>query len=61
VPLLSDTPQRRRQVDALARLDAIMEIGQAAPSDRAAAAVLDCAGTIGQPERETVASGPPRA
>ncbi len=61
VPLLSDTPQRRRQIDALGRLDAIMEIGQAAPSDRAAAAVLDCAGAIGQPRRETVASGPPTA
>ena len=61
VPLLSDTPQRRRQIDALARLDAIMEIGQTAPSDRAAAAVLDCAGVTGQPQRETVASGPPTA
>jgi lipid-A-disaccharide synthase len=39
-PLLSDTPERRRQVDAFARLDAIMQIGSARPSDRAAAAVM---------------------
>jgi lipid-A-disaccharide synthase len=60
-PLLSDTPERRRQIDAFARLDAIMEIGRAVPSDRAAAAVLDCADTGIQPERETVASVPPTA
>ena len=40
LPLMSDTPERRRQIDAFARLDAIMEIGRAIPSDRAAAAVL---------------------
>lgn len=60
-PLLSDTPERQRQIDAFARLDAIMEIGRAVPSDRAAAAVLDCAGAGIQPERETVASVPPTA
>jgi len=41
LPLLSDTPERRRQVDAFTRLDGIMEIGKAAPSDRAASVVLD--------------------
>ncbi|MEJ2626618.1 MAG: lipid-A-disaccharide synthase [Pseudolabrys sp.] len=41
VPLLSDTPERQRQVAALARLDAVMGIGGEAPSARAAAAVLD--------------------
>ncbi|MFI4961733.1 MAG: lipid-A-disaccharide synthase, partial [Hyphomicrobiales bacterium] len=61
VPLLSDTPERRRQIEAFARLDAIMDIGKAAPSDRAAAVVLDCAGARSQPERETVASAPPTA
>ncbi len=60
-PLLSDTPERRRQIDAFARLDTIMEIGRAVPSDRAAAAVLDCAGAGIQPDRETVASVPPTA
>jgi lipid-A-disaccharide synthase len=39
-PLLADTPQRRAQVAALARLDAAMEIGTAAPAARAAALVL---------------------
>ena len=34
LPLLADTPERRRQIDGFARLDAIMEIGTAAPSDR---------------------------
>ncbi len=61
VPLLSDTPERRRQIEAFARLDTIMDIGKAAPSDRAAAVVLDCAGARSQPERETVASAPPTA
>jgi lipid-A-disaccharide synthase len=43
LPLMSDTPQRRRQIEAFARLDAIMGIGVAVPSDRAAKVVLDCA------------------
>ena len=43
VPLLSDTPQRRRQVDAFGRLDRIMAPGVAAPSAKAAATVLDIA------------------
>ena len=43
LPLLGDTPERRRQVDAFARLDAIMEIGTAQPGDRAAVVVLNYA------------------
>jgi lipid-A-disaccharide synthase len=43
LPLLADTPERHRQIEAFARLDAIMEVGKAAPSDRAASVVLDCA------------------
>jgi lipid-A-disaccharide synthase len=43
VPLLSDTPERRRQIDAFARLDSIMAVGSAAPSAKAAAIVLDVA------------------
>jgi lipid-A-disaccharide synthase len=50
LPLLSDTPQRRRQVEAFARLDELMEIGKAIPSDRAAGVVLDCA--LNQPRRK---------
>ena len=53
-PLLADSPERRRQLDAFARLDAIMDIGRAAPSDRAATVVLDC--IRAQPNRETVES-----
>ena len=40
-PLLADTPARRRQTDAFARLDAIMRIGSARPSERAAEVVLE--------------------
>jgi lipid-A-disaccharide synthase len=42
-PLLSDTPERRRQIEAFARLDAIMEIGSAAPAGKAADIVLGLA------------------
>jgi lipid-A-disaccharide synthase len=42
-PLLRDGPERRRQVEAFARLDAIMQIGTARPSDRAAEIVLELA------------------
>jgi len=42
-PLFTDSPQRRRQVEAFNRLDAIMEIGRVSPSDRAAEIVLGCA------------------
>jgi len=40
LPLLSETPERRRQTEAFARLDRIMAVEQA-PSARAAATVLD--------------------
>jgi lipid-A-disaccharide synthase len=40
VPLIGDTPERRRQVDAFPWLDAIMEIGSRAPAARAADIVL---------------------
>jgi lipid-A-disaccharide synthase len=43
LPLLGDTPQRERQVEAFARLDAIMEIGTAVPSARAADIILRAA------------------
>jgi lipid-A-disaccharide synthase len=41
--ILSDTPQRQRQIEAFGRLDAIMAIGGEAPSAKAAAVVLDVA------------------
>ena len=40
LPLLSDSPERQGQLDAFARLDAVMEIGLAHPSARAAEIVL---------------------
>ena len=46
LPLLSDTPERRRQVEAFACLDRIMDIGDTAPSDHAAALVLQVSGGI---------------
>lgn len=49
VPLLSDTPERQRQVAALARLDAVMGIGGEAPSARAAAVVLDMIAGVRRP------------
>lgn len=42
VPLLADTLERRRQIEAFARLDGIMAIGSAVPSDRAAEVILGC-------------------
>jgi lipid-A-disaccharide synthase len=56
IPLFSDTLARRRQLEAFARLDNIMEIGRAVPSERAASLVLDCASTLNQRMREPVAS-----
>lgn len=61
LPLLGETPERARQLAAFARLDAIMDIGKAAPSDRAAAVVLECAAALNQRKREAVALTPPTA
>jgi lipid-A-disaccharide synthase len=47
VPLIGDTPERQRQLDAFARLDAIMEIGTRSPAGRAADIVL---GVMRQPQ-----------
>lgn len=57
-PLMSDTPQRRRQVEAFAGLDRIMGLGEGAPSDRAAAIVLATVPEFNLETRENVASGP---
>jgi lipid-A-disaccharide synthase len=43
LPLLSDAPERARQIEAFGRLDQIMGVGSAAPSARAAAIVLEVA------------------
>ena len=57
--LLTDTPERRRQLEAFARLDTIMEIDGGSPSDRAAAVVLDIVGQKGAPAREIPALAQP--
>jgi lipid-A-disaccharide synthase len=41
--LVADTPERRRQVEGLARIDRAMDIGAARPSVRAAEVVLEVA------------------
>jgi len=44
VPLIEDTPLRRRQIEAFARLDAIMRTGSSMPAARAADTVLQLLG-----------------
>jgi lipid-A-disaccharide synthase len=61
IPLMADTPERRRQTNAFARLDAIMDIGRAVPSERAAAAVLGSGGAFNQAGRPAMASPGSRA
>ncbi len=56
VPLIGDSAERRRQTEGFARLDGIMEIGSAVPSERAAAVVLRCAAGLNHPARDPVAS-----
>lgn len=48
-PLLGDTAERRRQAEALARLDAVMGIGGEAPSARAAEVVMDVLSRVQAP------------
>jgi len=43
--LFGDTPERRRQVEAFAKLDTLMRIGDEAPSERAARIVADVIAT----------------
>ena len=45
VPLLQDTVERRRQIEAFSQLDDIMEIGTAKPSVHAASLVLEMIGS----------------
>jgi lipid-A-disaccharide synthase len=42
-PLIADSPERLRQIEAFRRLDDIMGIGGTAPSAKAAAIILDVA------------------
>jgi len=61
IPLLADTSERRRQTDAFGRLDGILEIGEARPSDRSAALVLDIVGQKSRLSSEPAALGPATA
>jgi lipid-A-disaccharide synthase len=61
LPLMADTPERRRQIAAFARLDTIMAIGTAVPSDRAADVILGCIAGLNQRGAGAVASAIPRA
>ncbi|HSL81018.1 MAG TPA: hypothetical protein VK877_15295, partial [Pseudolabrys sp.] len=45
VPLLQDTVERRRQIEAFSQLDDIMEIGKAKPSVHAASRILEMIGS----------------
>jgi lipid-A-disaccharide synthase len=60
LPLVSDTPERRRQTDAYRRLDDIMAIGATAPSAKAAAIVLEVARRGRSPARATGMATLPR-
>jgi lipid-A-disaccharide synthase len=60
VPLLSDTPERSRQVEAFARLDRIMGVGEAAPSAKAAAIVLEVARAAADRDQGEAAPRPAR-
>ena len=59
LPLLSDTPQRQRQIEAFGRLDAIMAIGGEAPSAKAAAIVLDVAQNHGRRDPAALSAASP--
>ena len=60
-PLMSDTPERRRQTEAFAGLDRIMAIGTAFPSERAADVILSCLPGLNQARAGGVAASRPRA
>ena len=59
LPLLADTPQRQRQIEAFGRLDAIMAIGGEAPSAKAAAIVLDVAQNHGRRDPAALSAASP--
>src|SRR4029078_3891938 len=52
LPLLADTPERRRQIEAFSRLDDLMEIGKATPSAHAASLVLGAVGSRGRASQQ---------
>ncbi len=69
LPLLSETPERARQIETFRRLDQIMGIGSAAPSAKAAAIVLEVArgsagglpqGSASQSRQDITGTGQPK-
>ena len=48
LPLLSDTPERQRQIEAFGRLDTLMKIGDEVPSERAARIVEEVLSSKGK-------------
>jgi len=61
LPLLGDSPERARQLTAFARLDGLMAIGQASPSDKAAGVVLACAAGLNHGAAPAVVLSEPKA
>jgi lipid-A-disaccharide synthase len=57
VAIVKDSPQRRRQCEAFATLDAIMQVGGRAPSERAAATVISLARS--SPQHDATDGEPP--
>jgi lipid-A-disaccharide synthase len=61
LPLLADTPERRRQTEAFAGLDRIMAIGTAFPSERAADVIISYLPGLNQTRGRGVAAPLPKA
>jgi len=61
VPLLRDTPERHRQIEAFSRLDELMEIGKAKPSAHAASIVLESVGSRSASQQRSAVLPQPQA
>jgi lipid-A-disaccharide synthase len=61
VPLLQDTVERRRQIEAFSQLDDIMETGKAKPSVHAASRVLEMIGSRGGSQQQPATLPQPQA
>jgi lipid-A-disaccharide synthase len=61
VPLLRDTVERRRQIEAFSQLDDIMKIGKAKPSVHAASLVLESVGLRGGSRQQAATLPQPHA
>ncbi len=61
LPLMGDTPERRRQIAAFAKLDGILGLNEGLPSNRSAAVVADFALRLNQSGAGAVAFAAPTA